>query len=241
MAYFAGNAFHISYKMKMINGDSDSRQTCGSGVLIYDNFFYGNIGLKRHNGGAFVIRCEHYTSDEEEAEAGYINSGRYRDEVYQDVSTYLQDDLIPILENPSEIYFELEDPISDETYSMLKYGTLIEDNTFANNYSGMKGTAFLIERINEIQIRKNQFTDNGPVTASKEIQFSPYYKFMTDRQRTVSFYMPSRNFIDEAQYFDRGWDDGYTIDMPMVQGAIFIKNCFDLETCFGIQSDFDNL
>ena len=93
----------------------------------------------------------------------------------------MQDDLIPILENPSEVYFELEDPISDETYSMLKYGTLIEDNTFSHNYSGMKGTAILVERINELQIKKNQFTDNGPVTAPKEIQFSPYYKFMTDR------------------------------------------------------------
>lgn len=66
MAYWAGNAFHIQMKVRMINAiDSehgpDVWQTCGAGILIQDNFFQGNIGLKRHNGGAGVIRCQHST------------------------------------------------------------------------------------------------------------------------------------------------------------------------------------
>ena len=64
MAYWAGNAFHIQMQIRMIYGNkhtsgSDSWQTCGSGILIDDNYFYGNIGLKKHNGGAGVIRCIH--------------------------------------------------------------------------------------------------------------------------------------------------------------------------------------
>ena len=34
MAYFAGNAIHISHKMRMIVSGQDSRQTCGNGILI---------------------------------------------------------------------------------------------------------------------------------------------------------------------------------------------------------------
>ena len=89
MAYVAGNAIHISHKMRMIVSGQDSRQTCGSGILIEDNFFYGNIGMKKHNGGAMVIRCEHLVSQEEYDEFDEINSGVMRDEVYQEVSKYL--------------------------------------------------------------------------------------------------------------------------------------------------------
>jgi hypothetical protein len=66
MAYWAGNAFHISLTMRMVvaadietQTPSDAWQTCGAGILIDDNFFYGNVGLKKHNGGAGVIRCRH--------------------------------------------------------------------------------------------------------------------------------------------------------------------------------------
>ena len=62
MAYWSGNAFHIQMNMRMMYGiDSDfgpdAWQTCGSGILIDSNYFHGNIGLKKHNGGAGVIRC----------------------------------------------------------------------------------------------------------------------------------------------------------------------------------------
>ena len=68
MAYWAGNAFHIQMTASMVKGtdidndvESDTWTTCGAGILINDNFFDSNIGLKRHNGGAGVIRCLHDT------------------------------------------------------------------------------------------------------------------------------------------------------------------------------------
>ena len=33
---------------------------CGAGVFIDNNDFHGNIGLKRHNGGAIVHQCIDY-------------------------------------------------------------------------------------------------------------------------------------------------------------------------------------
>ena len=131
--------------------------------------------------------------------------------------------------------------MSTAVYDLLEYGTLIQDNTFANNYSGMKGSALLIERISEVQIKKNRFTDNGPVTASKEIEFSPYYRYMTDQERTISFYVADSDVNDEAKYFNKKWKDGTRIDMPQLQGAIYIKNCFDQNTCFGVPADFEEL
>ena len=218
MAYIAGNAIHISNKMRMIVSGQDSRQTCGNGILIEDNFFHGNIGMKKHNGGALVIRCQHLVSQEEYDEYDLINSGVIRDEVYQEVSKYLQIDLTPILEDPTTTWLTIDDPITDYAYEykILKYGTFIFDNSFSNNYAGMRGTAILIDNISEVQIQHNRFTDNGPVTASKEIQYSPYYKYMTDRKRTISFYVKYTDVWDEAKFFNKEWTDEMTIDMPMV-------------------------
>ena len=117
--------------------------------------------------------------------------------------------MTPILEDPSTTLLSFADPIPSEakSYEILKYGTLIYDNSFTNNYAGMRGTAILIEKISEVQIIDNRFIDNGPVTASKEIQYSPYYKYMTDRQRTVSFYVKNTDCYDEAKYFNKEWVD----------------------------------
>ena len=59
MAYFAGNAFHITSSVRLIEPYLDYLQMCGAGILIEENLFYGNIGMKRHNGGAGVVRCAH--------------------------------------------------------------------------------------------------------------------------------------------------------------------------------------
>ena len=56
MAYFAGNAIYVSNTMKMITSD-DNYKTCGAGILIDDNKFLGNIGMKKHSGGAVAVRC----------------------------------------------------------------------------------------------------------------------------------------------------------------------------------------
>ena len=57
MAYFAGNAFHITSTLSFTVDFEDYLKMCGSGTLIEDNSFTGNIGMKRHNGGAGVLRC----------------------------------------------------------------------------------------------------------------------------------------------------------------------------------------
>lgn len=65
MAYWAGNAFHITMTMQMVDGylsgKSDAMQTCGAGIAIKNNYFGHNIGFKRHNGGVGVVRCGHST------------------------------------------------------------------------------------------------------------------------------------------------------------------------------------
>ena len=82
MAYWAGNAFHISLTIRIAYAadsdagtPSDAWQTCGAGILIDDNFFQGNIGLKKHNGGAGVIRCRH-TSSESDSDTFDFRSGK---------------------------------------------------------------------------------------------------------------------------------------------------------------------
>ena len=65
MAYFAGNAFHITSTLSFTADFDDYLQMCGSGILIDGNSFVGNIGMKRHNGGAGVIRCVR-SSDEDD-------------------------------------------------------------------------------------------------------------------------------------------------------------------------------
>ena len=61
MAYFAGNAFYISSTMRQ-TAIFDYLQFCGAGIMIESNLFENNIGLKRHNGGAGVIRCKRFTN-----------------------------------------------------------------------------------------------------------------------------------------------------------------------------------
>ena len=72
---------------------------------------------------------------------------------------------------------------------VLTYGTLVRKNTFERNFSGMKGSALLIDGVNELQIVENNFFNNGPVTAYMEIAHSPFYKYFTYGNRTLSFHL----------------------------------------------------
>ena len=67
MAYFAGNAVYIAHTNNRIVNEVDYRNMCGVGTIVKDNHFEGNIGLKRHNGGAYLHRCIYF----EDAEEGY--------------------------------------------------------------------------------------------------------------------------------------------------------------------------
>ena len=202
MAYFAGNVFHLTYRMRMYEVGYDAQQTCGAGILIEENSFIGNIGLKKHNGGVGVIRCAHLSTLQAYEAAEEMNSGLLRYEVHQEVKRYRKKPTA-ILEDPSTHTTKLKSILNDEeSFEFLTYGTFIHDNTFSNNHSGKKGTALLIENINEVQIKKNTFMYNGPVTAYTEIQYSPYYRYMTDENRTISYYHGTSNCWEEAKYFN---------------------------------------
>ena len=171
MAYWAGNAFHITMTVRMFHGIqsksgiSDSWQTCGAGILIDDNFFADNVGLKRHNGGAGVIRCNHYESDYEDT-FDFL-SGKQRAVTYN--STVEPREVID-LADPSTSTVEVFDQYDEEkSFTLLTYGTIISNNTFDGNASGKRGTALLIELINELKIVGNRFLENGPVHAYKEM------------------------------------------------------------------------
>ena len=78
---------------------------------------------------------------------------------------------------------------SNKKYEVLTYGTLIANNTFDSNFSGKRGTALLIELVNEIQVTNNRFMNNGPVETYSEMKHSPYYEHFLDKKRTLSFYL----------------------------------------------------
>ena len=65
MAYFAGNAIYMAHTIKRVDDLKDYRNMCGAGVNIVKNHFEGNIGLKRHNGGAYLHHCIRYDSIDE--------------------------------------------------------------------------------------------------------------------------------------------------------------------------------
>lgn len=65
-----------------------------------------------------------------------------------------------------DLFVDLMDPIE---YKVRTYGTLIVDNTFSNNYTGKRGSALLIELINELELANNRFMENGPVNTWAEI------------------------------------------------------------------------
>ena len=92
--------------------------------------------------------------------------------------------------------------------------------------------------------------NNGPVTAYHEIQYSPYHMHVNKTGRTFTFFLTESvtdqtgTCRDETQYFARCRLEGNLIDMPQMQGAIYIENCHDLETCFRVEDweeDFNYL
>ena len=62
MAYFAGNAIYMGHTVKRVTSFVDHLNVCGAGVAIHNNIFEGNVGLKKHNGGAILHRCLKFTS-----------------------------------------------------------------------------------------------------------------------------------------------------------------------------------
>ena len=127
---------------------------------------------------------------------------------------------------------------------MLEYGTLIVKNTFANNFSGKRGSALLIERINEVQVIENKFMNNGPVHAYREIEYSPYVNKFLKNNRTLTYYSLSTEFgacADEWAWLNMCYRQGFKIDMPQIQGALHVRNCFNSFSCWYAEKEYDTV
>ena len=86
--------------------------------------------------------------------------------------------------------FDLDDDgLYRTNYTVKKYTTYVTNNTFRHNYSGKKGTALLVSQISDLYIFKNDFKHNGPVTAVREMQYSPYYEYLINRNRTITYFV----------------------------------------------------
>jgi hypothetical protein len=56
MAYIAGNAIYIRL-VQYLKDELAVTKVCGGGVLVKNNTFSNNIGLKKTNGGAISVVC----------------------------------------------------------------------------------------------------------------------------------------------------------------------------------------
>ena len=148
MAYFAGNAIYIAHTSNRIDDYEDYKNMCGAGVLVDNNNFEGNIGLKKHNGGAYLHDCIHYDSITDGFSSKGHTSGLKlaRDEEAEDTGEfeYYYDDPKVVTTTVSDI-FDLS-----LSYTVLKYATKISNNNFYHNYAGMKGSALAIFKLSEL-------------------------------------------------------------------------------------------
>ena len=79
---------------------------------------------------------------------------------------------------------------------------------------------------------------NGPVQAYAEIENSPYYKNYLYNKRTLAYYLLDKDTLgdctDESAWFNRCYRTGYAIDMPQVQGALYVQECYTEQTCWSL-------
>ena len=105
-------------------------------------------------------------------------------------------------------------------FTLMRYATHVVNNTFTKNFSGKKGTALLVSGVSELIIYHNTFQENGPVTAVREMEYSPYYEYLMNRNRTITYFVPDSNdngevtCSNEMEYFNDCQGDLFAIDMP---------------------------
>ena len=114
--------------------------------------------MKRHNGGAGVIRC--FRSD---SSTDYFNSISKTSGLFLKERNATDDELdywnvtkqvdlnYTYYEDPTETTSNVTDLFDYDSsglyrtnYTVMKYATYITNNTFTQNYSGKKGTALLV-------------------------------------------------------------------------------------------------
>ena len=158
MAYFSGNAFSIINTRKVETDFVDYMQFCGAGIEISSNNFTNNIGLKRHNGGAGVISCYNI---EDTINSYYANRGFTSGHYIQRRHNLTDEEQLELDNATNEIlyYYDPKTNMTNITdlvfpnttnYTMLQYATVIRNNTFNENFSGMKGSALLLQGLSEL-------------------------------------------------------------------------------------------
>ena len=93
---------------------------CGAGIMIEENLFHGNIGMKRHNGGAGVIRCD-LNKIADSTGSGYPLQERNatEDEMISQGFGYTDpiDSTVKYYDDPFTNYTNVSDPILNVTQS----------------------------------------------------------------------------------------------------------------------------
>ena len=118
-------------------------------------------------------------------------------------------------------------------HTILKYATEVSSNTFIKNFAGMKGSALTMNFINEVQVTRNTFFENGPVTSFEEALYSPYYKYLALSNRTISLNLMScDSATNEYEYMQSCYDELRALDMPALTGAVHIEGCETSVICY---------
>ena len=73
----------------------------------------------------------------------------------------------------------------------------------------MKGTAIYLRQITNIMINNCTFTNNGPVYATVEYEYSPYLSYLS--QHSISFY--DSDCFDELEYISACYNEADTMIM----------------------------
>ena len=122
MAYFAANAVYIAHTKDLVEDFADYLNMCGAGVVVQSNLFEGNVGTKRHNGGAYLHRCIRYSDYTTGYSAlGHTSSLRLatRDKVDTDEGNFLF-----YYDDPRTVQMNITDVFDAVTnYTVLKYAT----------------------------------------------------------------------------------------------------------------------
>jgi hypothetical protein len=113
MAYLSGNAIYIRY----LKGEG-STSLCGS-LLLRNNTFERNTGLKIHNGGAVSVTCKYLSYSTDSNHDDFWSTSAIADQsVVEDIVSK----------------YGIEHSQSEASH-------VFSGNTFIDNYSGGKGTA----------------------------------------------------------------------------------------------------
>ena len=107
------------------------------------------MGLKKHNGGAYLQHCIHYDSYSDGFAARNKTSSlklANRNKTAEDVGDFLYyyDDPTVVTANITDVFD------SSLNYTVLMYATSITNNNFTLNFSGMKGSALAIFTLSEL-------------------------------------------------------------------------------------------